>query len=107
MRPLALRITDRAEDDLAEIWSFIAEASPETASEFVRRIEDTFEPLRQHPELGPRRDTLAPGLRVHFYRDYAIYYRPTETAIVIVRVMHGARDAAAAFSEQQDHSGTK
>jgi toxin ParE1/3/4 len=61
----------------------------------VRQIEARFEPLRTHPELGPRREHLGTGLRVHFHRGYAIYYQPTKMALIIVRVVHGARDAAA------------
>jgi toxin ParE1/3/4 len=34
-------------------------------------------------------------LRVTFHDAYAIYYRPLPHAVVIVRVLHGARDAAA------------
>jgi len=34
-------------------------------------------------------------LRVVFHGSYAIYYRPTPDAIVIVRVLHGKRDAEA------------
>jgi hypothetical protein len=44
------------------------------------------------PEIGPRRDRLAEGLRVHFHRDYALYYRFADTEVVIVRVVHSARD---------------
>jgi toxin ParE1/3/4 len=40
---------------------------------------------------------LAPGLRAHFYGNYVIYYRVTGTEIIIVRVLHGLRDATAAF----------
>lgn len=69
-----MRITDRAEDDLAEIWAYIAEDSPERATEFIRQIAERFAPLLFHPEIGPARDELAPGLRVHFHRNYAIYY---------------------------------
>jgi toxin ParE1/3/4 len=57
--------------------------------------------LRHQPELGPSRENLAPGLRAHFHRDYVIYYRATDTALVIVRVVHGARDRAALFSDDQ------
>jgi plasmid stabilization system protein ParE len=42
--------------------------------------------------LGPRREPLAPGLRVHFHQKYALYYRYTDTELVIVRVLHGSRD---------------
>jgi toxin ParE1/3/4 len=34
-------------------------------------------------------------LRVTFHRPYAIYYKPLSDAVVIVRVIHGARDVAA------------
>ena len=59
------------------------------------------EPLRYHPELGPRRDQLAPGLRAYFYRDYAIYYRFTDTEVIVIRVVHGSRDAAALFPTEE------
>jgi toxin ParE1/3/4 len=34
-------------------------------------------------------------LRITFHDRYAIYYRPFADAIVIIRVLHSARDAAA------------
>jgi toxin ParE1/3/4 len=43
----------------------------------------------------PARDALAPGLRVTFHRNYAIYCQPRPTEIVISRVLHGARDVTA------------
>lgn len=51
--------------------------------------------MRQFPLSGPARDQLAPGLRVTFHSPYAIYYRVQADAVVIVRVIHGARDIAA------------
>ena len=80
---------------MADIWSFIAETSPERADAFVRRIEDSFEPLRHFPEMGPSRDSLARGLRAHVYGKYVMYYRVTDTALTVVRVVHGARDQMA------------
>lgn len=71
------------------------EASTAIATRFVRGITATFEPLRHFPLSGPSREQLAPGLRVTFRRPYAIYYTPGPDAIVIVRVIHGARDVAA------------
>jgi plasmid stabilization system protein ParE len=35
---------------------------------------------------------LAPGLRVVFCEQYAIYYLPRPNGIIIVRVLHGSRD---------------
>jgi plasmid stabilization system protein ParE len=51
-----------------------------------------------HPEIGPTRDQLAPGLRAHFHKSYVIYYTFTETELIIVHVVHSARDAKAIFS---------
>ncbi|MFC6853973.1 type II toxin-antitoxin system RelE/ParE family toxin [Marivibrio halodurans] len=79
----------------------MAEDSPDTASRFVHDLQQRFAPLCHSPEIGPRRDSLAPGLRAHFFRSYAIYYRITDTALIIMRVLHGARDAAALFGESE------
>ena len=69
------------------------------ASAFVRNIQSRFKPLLVHPELGPRRNNLAPGLRVHFHQKYALYYRHTDREVIIVRVLHGSRDARALLGE--------
>ena len=62
---------------------------------FVTAIEATFEPLRHFPLAGPSRDHLAPGLRVTFHSPYAIYYMPQPEAVVVIRMIHGARDISA------------
>jgi toxin ParE1/3/4 len=61
----------------------------------VREIEVAFEPVRHFPLARPTREQLGSGLRVTFQGAYAIYYRPLADAIVIVRVLHGARDVVA------------
>jgi len=70
-------------------------ASAEVATRFVRQIEAAFEPVRYFPMAAVAREQLAPGLRVTFHGAYAIYYRPLPDAVVIIRVLHGARDSAA------------
>ena len=44
------------------------------------------------PLAAPAREQFAPGLRVAFCGNYAIYYVHDESELVIVRVLHGARD---------------
>jgi toxin ParE1/3/4 len=70
------------------------EASESIATRFVTAIEAHFEKLRHFPLSGPARHQLAPGLRVTFHSPYAIYYLARPDALVIVRVIHGARDMA-------------
>nr|WP_217356627.1 type II toxin-antitoxin system RelE/ParE family toxin [Ruegeria sp. HKCCA0370] len=87
---------------MSEIWAYIAQESPQAATSFVNQIAQHFEPLLHHPEIGPSRADLAAGLRVHFHRNYAIYYTFTNTELIIVHVVHGARDVAALFSDQDE-----
>jgi toxin ParE1/3/4 len=45
--------------------------------------------------MGTTREPLGSGLRVTFQHPYAIYYQVSARELIIVRVLHGARDAAA------------
>jgi toxin ParE1/3/4 len=45
--------------------------------------------------VGPSRENLAPGLRVYFAGNYAVYYFHNERELIVIRVLRGARDAAA------------
>ena len=81
---------------MAEIWATLAvDASEQAATRFVTAIEAHFKLLRHFPLSGPAREQLGAGLRVTFQNPYAIYYMPQESSVVIVRVIHGARDIAA------------
>lgn len=71
------------------------EASETIATRFLTALEAHFEPLRHFPLSGAAREQLAPDLRVTFHHSYAIYYRPLPAAVVIVRVIHSARDVTA------------
>ncbi len=66
-----------------------------TATRLLSRIAATFTQAQHFPSSGVARDQLRPSLRAHFEGNYAIYYVVGEAEIVIVRVLHGARDAAA------------
>jgi hypothetical protein len=51
--------------------------------------------LRRFPLAGPARAQLGSGLRVTFHHPDAIYCKPLPDAVVIIRVIRGARDVAA------------
>jgi toxin ParE1/3/4 len=67
------------------------------ANAFIHELESKFEPLCHAPEMGEARDYLQTGMRAFPYRKYVIYYAPTDDELIIVRVLHGARDARAIF----------
>ena len=89
-------MTQAARDDLAELWAYLAtEASEHLATETIQALQQSFARLQELPLSGPARDALAPGLRVAFRGQHAIYYKVEADALVVIRVLHGARDAAA------------
>jgi toxin ParE1/3/4 len=64
------------------------------ANRFIFALQQHFEPLRSFPNSGAPRNHIRPGLRVVFHQRYAIYYRPLPDIVVILRIVHGARDIA-------------
>ena len=51
-----------AENDLEEIWWFIAQDSPDNADRFIDRIQETFLALSDFPKLGVNREKLKTDL---------------------------------------------
>ena len=91
-----VRIEKRPEAnlDLYEIWEYIAVGSPARADQIIRKINETFELLTEHPEMGRAQDDLEPGLRSFPVIRWVIFYRPLpfRQGIEVVRVLHGRQD---------------
>jgi toxin ParE1/3/4 len=88
-----------ARGDLAEIWSYYAQAaSRRIADNIIREIGQAVRLLEDHPYGGRARDEVRPGLRSVVANPHVIFYRVTadETA-QIVRVIDGRRDIDAIF----------
>lgn len=91
----SVRRSALAERDLLEIWSFIARDNPGAADRFLDLVGEKCELLANSPEIGRRRDDLAPSLRSFPVGRYVIFYRPAERGIQVVRVLSAYRDIAA------------
>jgi toxin ParE1/3/4 len=83
--------TARAEEDLIEIWRYIARDNPQAADRVLDAIETASVRLARNPRLGPARPDLAPALRYFPVGSYLILYRELTDGIEVVRVVHGAR----------------
>jgi len=81
----------QAEEDLIDIWSYIAEDSPQAADRLLDKIDEACARLADHPRLGPARPDLAEALRHFVVGRYLILYREIAGRVEIVRVLHGAR----------------
>jgi toxin ParE1/3/4 len=86
-----LRYTLRAAAELDKILSFIDERSPQGAHNVKARIHAMTALLLQHPRAG--HSTSKSGLRrmVVYPHPYLIFYRATETEIIIHGMRHSAR----------------
>jgi len=84
--------TSLAETDLLEIWAYIAQDNPSAADKLLDDVGKVCRRLAEHPEAGPNREELARNLRSFTVGNYVIFYRPITDGIIVIRVLHGARD---------------
>ena len=90
--PRAYDITADAEDDLLDIWRYIARDSDTMADRFLDRLNEKFAALARNPKVGRARPDLRPDLRSFPYGAYLILYRAVGDGAEIVRVVHAARN---------------
>lgn len=72
--PNSPRKSPETENDLREIWKYLADSSAKAADAMLGRIERTFNMLTEHPRSGLARPELAPGLRSFPSESYIIFY---------------------------------
>ena len=93
------RLSALAEQDLEEIWSYVAEdASPATADRLIDAIVDRFELLVEQPRMGRLRPEFGGGVRSFTVENHVIYYRH-DGDVLLARAIHRRRDQAAAWSD--------
>lgn len=91
------------ESDLDQISDYFAVEDINLAIRFSDAVADTEQALLKMPEMGALREYEAPeltGMRmflVNGFRNYMIFYMPTDYGIHVVRVLHRARDLEALF----------
>ena len=86
--------TDQAELDLGDIFAYIAGNNIHAAKGVLRSIDHKCDLLAVNPNLGRKRSDLLQNIRSFPYGNYIIFYRPTSDGILIVRVLHSARDVS-------------
>ena len=88
----------RAEADLIEIWTYIAQDSLTRADKLIDEIGEKSQTLAESPLMGKARDEFGSGIRSFPIGNYVLFYQPIENGMEIIRVLHGARDIDALFS---------
>jgi toxin ParE1/3/4 len=102
-----VRRTPQAQRDLIDHAYYIAETSIDASDNFLYAAEEAFRDLAAMPEMGSPREFKNPrlkGLRmwsVPGFRKHLIFYLPKEDGVEVIRVVHGSRDLAALFEEEE------
>ena len=95
---LRIRFTNSAEADLLELWLTIAEENLVAADESLDSIQSAVSLLATQPEMGRARPELADGLRSFPTRTpYIIFYMQDKDGLLVVRMLHHARDIDADY----------
>jgi toxin ParE1/3/4 len=84
--------TAYADDDLIAIWLHIAQDNEAAADRLLDRIDARLQQLATYPFSGAPREDIAPGIRHMVIGEYVTLYRVGESAIEILRVLHGEAD---------------
>jgi len=93
-------IVDSAENDLREIYEYIANTllEPQIALKLIRRIKSKILKLDTSPTMYaiyPTEPWKSRGLRRVNSGNYAIFFIPTENGkqtVTIIRIIYGGRD---------------
>jgi plasmid stabilization system protein ParE len=96
------RISFRANADIESVCDYIAKDNPEAAERLDARIHEVIRLLARFPGMGHiRADVPDERYRFHSVGNYAIAYRIEGKMVVIVRVVHGARDFRQIFRRKR------
>lgn len=88
-----IQFTRRAQRDLVEIWEYIARDNPDAADRVIGAMRDAVRLLAEHPGIGhPRADVSDPRYRFWRVYSYLLAYRATDETLLVIRIVHGARD---------------
>lgn len=86
-------ISAEAEHDLETIGDFIARDNPGRAISFLRELRDKCLSLGEFPQAFPVVERYAAsGVRRCVHGSYLIFYRVEAQRVVVLHILHGARD---------------
>lgn len=90
-----IRLLSTAEEDLAEIITYIAIDKSAAADVLLDAVERRLLALRDHPFIGRLPDDLTLkklGYRYLVVENYLLFYTIQEGVVLVHRVVHGRRD---------------
>jgi toxin ParE1/3/4 len=93
-------LSQLAERDLEEIADYIARDDPRRALSFIDELRRQCARIGDTPKAFSARPELGAGVRSSPYGRYVIFFRAGKDRVLILRVLHGARDSANQFRHE-------
>jgi toxin ParE1/3/4 len=93
-------------EELWEIWEFIAKDNVEAADLVVKATHETFGLIARNPGIGKVCKLRDPRLKDIYFRrvvnfdSYLIFYRKTSSGILVLHVLHQARNVERIFRKR-------
>ena len=103
MKHFEVIISDKANEDMVNIYSHIAETllSPETAANQYDRIADAILTLEEMPERIKLLDSEpehSQGIRPLIVDNYTVFYVIRNESVIVARVLYSASDISKRLS---------
>ena len=89
-----VKITLSAQNDIEEIWQYIAVDSVKNAIKFIDELEKLIFSLELFPKRNPfipENQILHTEYRHLIHQNYRIIYRISKSTVYILRIIHGYR----------------
>lgn len=98
MPKLALKFRRRAEKDLDGTLTFgVARFGRDVGLNYARGLSAACELLRDFPEMAPVAEQVRRPTRVLHHRSHRVFYRIEPDRVLILRILHHARDTPPAL----------
>jgi toxin ParE1/3/4 len=86
---LRLVLASHADADFDEIYLFTGERwGIEQAEEYAAALQDAFQTITRHPEIGQRRNDFGRGIRCRVVKEHAVWYRIEGDVVRVLRITH-------------------
>ena len=90
-------LTRAAADDLDEAFAYVADRNRQAALDSLARVETAVRTLGEFPDMGAplspdEYELLRPGIRFVVVEPYAVFYRTSDRAVTVLRILHLRRD---------------
>ena len=89
-----VNLTQQAQNDVEQIFYYIADDSINNAANFVLQLEKKVYSLENFPDRNPfipENEFFGTDYRHLIYKKYRIVYRIVEKSVFILRIFHGAK----------------